>query len=290
LIRRLVAAALLLAVNAAAQAEGPVEAGPDIDADVKPLTQRPLWELGIGVSGLRVPDYRGSDQSHSYLLPFPYIVYRGKWLKSDRDGTRALLFDSQAVKLDLSLGATVPAQSDDNKAREGMPDLPGTAEIGPSLNLTLARSPRKHWKLDLRMPLRAAITLQRSPRYVGLTFSPNINLDVIGSDGGWNVGMLTGPLFADRKNHQLYYGVDAAYATQQRRAYEASGGYAGWQTVASTSRRFGNVWLGGFVRHEALHGATYEDSPLVRKNSALTVGFGISWVLHTSSETVPSSD
>jgi len=290
LIHRVVAAALLLALNAAAWAQGPVEAGPDIDADVKPLTQRPLWELGIGVSGLRLPDYRGSDQSHSYLLPFPYIVYRGKWLKSDRDGTRAMLFDSQAVKLDLSLGATAPAQSSDNAAREGMPDLPGTAEIGPSLNLTLARSTRKHWKLDLRMPLRAAITLQRSPSYAGLTFSPNLNLDVTGADGGWNMGVLTGPLFADRKNHQLYYGVDAAYATSQRRAYEASGGYAGWQTIASTSRRFGDFWLGGFVRYEALHGATYIDSPLIRKNSALTVGFGISWVLHTSSETVPSAD
>jgi len=290
LIRRLIAVVVLLAVNAAAWAEGPVEAGPDIDADVKLLPQRPLWELGIGVSGVRLPHYRGSDQSRGYVLPFPYIVYRGKWLKSDRDGTRAMLFDSQAVKLDLSLGATAPAQSKDNTAREGMPNLPGTAEFGPRLNLTLAQSDRRHWKLDLRMPLRAAVTLQSSPRYVGLTFSPNLNLDIIGADGGWNMGMLTGPLFADRKNHQLYYGVDTAYATAQRRAYEASGGYAGWQTIASTSRRFGNVWLGGFARYEALHGATYEDSPLVRKNSALTVGFAISWVLHTSSETVPSAE
>jgi outer membrane protein len=290
LIRHLVVAAVLLAANVSAWAQNPVEAGPAIDTDVKPLTQRPLWELGVGISGLRLPDYRGSDQSHSYLLPFPYIVYRGKWLKSDRDGTRALLFESEAVKLDLSLGATVPAQSDDNAAREGMPDLPGTIEIGPSLNLALARSERKHWKLDLRLPLRAAVTLQRSPRYAGLTFSPNLNLDVIGSDGGWNMGMLTGPLFANRKNHELYYSVDAAYATPQRRAYEASGGYAGWQTIASTSRRFGNFWLGGFARYETLHGATYADSPLVRKNSALTLGFGISWVLHTSSETVSSAD
>ena len=32
-------------------------------------SQRPLWELGIGVAGLRLPDYRGSDQSNAYLLP-----------------------------------------------------------------------------------------------------------------------------------------------------------------------------------------------------------------------------
>jgi outer membrane scaffolding protein for murein synthesis (MipA/OmpV family) len=290
LIRRCIAALVLVTAGTAAWAQVPVEAGPDVDTGLKSSTQKPLWELGIGVSGLRLPDYRGSDQSHRYLLPFPYIVYRGTWLKSDREGTRALLFNSPAAKLDLSFGATAPTKSSDNSARDGMPSLPGNAEVGPSLNLTLAQSDKKGWKLDLRMPLRTAVTLQRSPRYVGFTFSPNLNLDLIGADGGWNIGLLTGPLFADRKFHEQYYGVDAAYATANRPAYDAKGGYAGWQTLASTSRRFGNTWVGGFARYESLHGAVYEDSPLVRRNSALTVGFAVSWILTTSSATVESRE
>ncbi|HZE90414.1 MAG TPA: MipA/OmpV family protein [Rhizobacter sp.] len=287
--RRRAVAVLLLSAGAAAHADVPVEAGPDVDAGLSAPKQRPLWELGIGVSGLRLPDYRGSDQGHAYLLPFPYIVYRGTWLKADRDGARALLFDSPDAKLDLSFGASAPTRGN-NLAREGMPDLPGNAEVGPSLNVTLDRSPKKRWRLDLRMPLRAAVTLQHSPRYVGLTFSPNLNLDVTGADGGWNIGLLTGPLFADRKYHAQYYGVDPAYATPQRPAYSARGGYAGWQTLASTSRRVGNTWLGGFVRYENLSGAVYEDSPLVRRKSALTLGFAVSWILTTSSETVSSSE
>jgi MipA family protein len=264
-------------------------AAPTITAPI-PQPQKPLWELGLGLSGLSLPHYRGSDQSHAYVLPFPYVVYRGTWLKSDRKGTRAMLLDSREVEIDLSFGASAPIRND-NEAREGMPDLPGSVEVGPNLNVVLAESARERWTLDLRLPLRAAVSLERSPRYVGATFSPNINLDVrAGAASSWNIGLLTGPLFANRRYHAQYYQVDPAYATAERRAYDARGGYAGWQTVASTSRRWGPMWLAGFVRHESLHGSVYQDSPLVRRNSALTVGFAVSWVLATSSQTVASSD
>lgn len=283
-------AALLAASGGAAQAAGPVEAGPDIDAGLKPGTMKPLWELGLGVAGLRLPDYRGSDQSRGYFLPLPYVVYRGTWLKADRDGARALLVDTPRVKVDVSVAASTPTRSSDNTAREGMPNLPGTGEIGPNLNVTLAGSIEERWRLDLRLPLRAAVTLQRSPKFVGTTFSPHLNLDLGGVAGGWNLGLLTGPLFADRKYHEHFYGVDAAYATPDRPAYKAHGGYAGWQALAATTRRFGNTWVGGFVRYDSLRGAAFDDSPLVRRHAALTLGFGVSWILATSSELVPASD
>jgi len=286
---------VLLAACAAACAATP-EVPPDEPVQPPPAaaspirtSQRPLWELGLGVSGLYLPDYRGSDEHHSYALPYPYFVYRGQWLKSDRDGTRAMLFDSPAATLDISLGATSPTHSTNNAAREGMPNLPGAVEIGPSLNFTLGQGERKSWKLDLRLPVRAAVSLERTPRYVGNTFSPNLNLDL--SDiGGWNVGVLTGPLFADHKYHALFYSVDAAYATTQRPAYHAQGGYAGWQALASTSRRFGITWIGAFARYENLRGAVYEDSPLMRRNSGLMVGFAVSWVFATSTQMVDSAD
>ncbi len=286
-----ISAALLAGFSGtAAWAAGPVEAGPDVDAGLNPGVPRPLWELGVGVAGLRLPDYRGSDQSRSYVLPLPYIVYRGTWLKADRDGARALLFDSQRVKVDVSVAASTPTRSSDNSARAGMPNLPGTFELGPNLNLTLAASLQDRWKLDLRLPLRAAISAQRSPKFVGTTFSPNLNLDVGGVGGGWNLGVLTGPLFADRRYHEHFYGVDAAYASAARPAYRAAAGYAGWQALGATSRRFGNMWVGGFVRYDSLHGAAFQDSPLVRRSSALTFGLGVSWILATSSELVASTD
>ena len=283
-------AATLLALGASLACAVPIEPGPDVDAGLNPGSKKPLWELGLGVAGLRLPDYRGSDQSRSYLLPLPYIVYRGTWLKADRDGARALLFDTQRVKVDVSVAASTPTRSRDNAAREGMPNLAAVGEIGPNLNLTLAHSIENRWRLDLRLPLRAAVTLQRSPEFIGTTFSPHLNLDLAGVAGGWNLGLLTGPLFADRKYHEHFYGVDAAYATPERAAYRAHGGYAGWQALAATSRRFGNTWVGAFVRYDSLRGAAFEDSPLVRRHSALTMGFGVSWILATSAELVPSSD
>jgi outer membrane protein len=44
------------------------------------------------------------------------------------------------------------------------------------------------------------------------------------------------------------------------------------------------------VRYDSLRGAVFEDSPLVRRLSALTVGFGLAWVLSTSTDLVPSAD
>lgn len=271
-----------------ATADAAPEAAPPAASAAAPVKNlKPLWELGLGASGLRLPDYRGSGVSHNYLLPLPYVIYRGTWLRSDRDGTRAMLFDSPRVKLDVSFGAAAPSRGD-NPAREGMPDLPGNVEIGPSLNITLDQEVRKRWTLDLRLPLRSAVTLESSPRYGGATFSPNLNFDLKDPTHGWNVGFLTGPLFANRRYHEQYYQVDAAYARPDRPAYQTRGGYAGWQTIASTSKRFGHTWFGAFARLENLNGAVYADSPLVKRNSSLTVGFGVSWILATSDTMVES--
>lgn len=250
----------------------------------------PLWELGLGAAAVRLPDYRGSDQARSYLLPLPYVVYRGKILRADRDGARALLLESDRVKVDVSVAASVPTHSRDNRARSGMDDLAPAVEIGPNLNIELAQWSDRRVRLDLRLPLRAAIAVQRSPRTIGATFSPNLNLDFRNVAGGWHLGLLGGPLYADRKYHSYYYGVEAADATAQRPAYRAPGGYAGWQALAATSRRFGRTWVGAFVRYDNLRGAVFESSPLVRRDHAMTAGIGVSWVFATSDRLVPSED
>jgi outer membrane scaffolding protein for murein synthesis (MipA/OmpV family) len=251
---------------------------------------QPLWELGMGAAVVRFDDYRGSDETHSYLLPLPFVAYRGRFLRADRDGARAILFAGRRVRIDVSLAASVPSKSKDNAARRDMPDLAATFEIGPNLNVELWQSSDRTLKLDLRLPVREAITIERSPRAVGMTFSPNLNLDVRGFAGNWNLGFLAGPLFADRRYHEHFYGVAPQYATASRPAYEAPGGYAGWRAVTAFSRRLGNAWLGGFVRWDDLHGAAFAPSPLVRRENAFTAGFGISWIFATSSQRVQTDD
>jgi outer membrane scaffolding protein for murein synthesis (MipA/OmpV family) len=250
----------------------------------------PLWELGLGVAAVRFPDYRGSDQTSTHVLPLPFIAYRGRFLRADRDGARAILFAGRRIEVDVSLSASVPSDSKDNEARRGMRDLPGTFEIGPNLNVELWQSADRRYKLDLRLPVREAITLQRSPRAIGLTFSPNINLDIRNFDGRWNIGLLGGPLYADRRYHQHFYGVAPEFATATRAAYSAPGGFAGWRATTAFSRRLGNAWLGGFIRYDDLGGAAFAASPLVRRERSLTAGFGISWIFAVSNQRVVSDE
>jgi MipA family protein len=297
-----VAASSLVAIGAGgaalnARADEVPLPGPVIEGPVQKLPSgesapagEPLWELGLGVAGVRFPDYRGADQYSAYAVPLPFVAYRGRFLRADRDGARAIFFAGKRVVVDLSLSASVPTKSKSNDARQGMPDLPATFEIGPNLNVELWQSADRTFKLDLRLPVREAITLQRSPRAIGVTFSPNLNLDVRGVAGGWNVGVLAGPLFADRRYHEHFYDVAPEFATATRSAYSAPGGYAGWRATTALSRRLGNAWLGGFLRYDDLHGAAFAASPLVRAKSNVTVGFGISWIFATSSQRVLTDD
>jgi len=293
--RRVVASLAALAVVAARAEEMPLPAppveGPVTRVAADDAGTLPLWELGIGVAGFRFDDYRGSDHTNTYLLPIPFFAYRGPILRADREGARAVLFEGRRVTVDLSLGASVPTKSEAEGARSGMPDLAGTFELGPSFIVELWQSGDRKLKLDLRMPVREAITLERSPRAIGLTFSPNLNLDIGGLPGRGNLGLLAGPLFADRRYHEYFYGVAPEFATATRPAYEAPGGYAGWRATAAFSRRFGtSAWFGAFLRYDDLHGAVFADSPLVRRQSTVTAGFGISWIFATSSQRVRVDD
>lgn len=249
--------------------------------------ERPLWELGAGVAGLRLPHYRGSDQSHGLVLPVPYVVYRGEIFKADRDGARAVLLETDRLHVDLSLAASAPTRSDDNRAREGMADLRPTIELGPNLNLKLADGPG--WKLELRAPLRAAMTIESKPQVIGWIATPNLNLD-LNRFSGWNIGLQTGVQLANRRFNGYFYNVGSSEATPSRPAYRSPGGYGGAQLTLAASRRDGDRWLGAFMRFDNLAGARFEDSPLVRQRNQVSIGFAVSWVLSRSSTLVLVDD
>jgi outer membrane scaffolding protein for murein synthesis (MipA/OmpV family) len=250
--------------------------------------EKPLWELGAGISALSFPDYRGSDQSSLYAIPFPYFVYRGTFLKADRNGIRGTFFDSDRIELNLSVGASLPVNSDDNQARQGMPDLQPTVELGPSLDLNLWRTPDRRTRLDLRLPVRTAVTVKDGMRDIGWVFSPRLNLDITDVAGlaGWNMGLLAGPMYGSERNHDYFYSVAPQFATVDRPAFDAKGGYAGSQFLVSVSKRYPKYWLGAFVRWDSLKGAAFDDSPLVRNENYFAAGIGIAWILGESSTRV----
>jgi len=250
----------------------------------------PLWEVGLGAGAIAFEDYRGSNTTHAYPLPVPYVVYNGKFLKADRDGVRGTLFNQNWLEINLSFNLTTPVRND--RERSGMPDLRSTVEIGPSFDFHLFRSDNRRVKFDLRMPLRYAATVESSPRIIGWTFSPRFNVDLRDPFGlpGWNLGLLAGPLFADHRYHDYFYSVAPQFATLSRPEFQAKGGYAGTQTLAALSKRYPKYWVGAYMRYDTLAGAAFVDSPLVQRKSYWTAGFGFAWMIAKSSQIVERPD
>jgi MipA family protein len=261
-------------------------------AQVPGATQQrelPLWELGLGLGAVGFRDYRGSDTTHAYPVPVPYFIYRGRYLQADRSGLKSKLFNQDRVELNVSINATTPVRN--NATREGMPELRSTVEVGPSVEVHLWRSESERYKLDVRLPVRAAFVLG-TPGPIGWFSNPNINLDIADAGGvaGWNLGLLTGPLFAARRYDAYYYSVAPQYATLDRPAYQASGGYAGSQILASLSKRYPKFWVGAYLRYDMLAGASFENSPLVTSHSYWAGGIGIAWMIDHSSRLVAVPD
>ena len=243
----------------------------------------PRWEVGLGVAGLSIPDYRGSDQQRGYLLPLPYIQYRGDVFRIDREGAHGDVFASDRVKLDISLNAGPPAKSGRSDARSGMPNLDPTVEAGPSLHIYLARNEGRNRVWSLRLPWRAAAATDlRHVQRIGWVFAPNLNFDALDVRGGWDIGAAVGPIYATEDYHDYYYEVAPAFATATRPAYNARAGYSGSRVTLTASRRYPRFWVGAFARYDNLSGAVFADSPLVKKQESFMAGVGIAWILATS--------
>jgi MipA family protein len=261
-------------------------------APASPAAEEPLWEFGLGAGGIEFPDYRGSDETHVYPVPVPYFVYRGRFLKADREGLRGELFDRKYAELSISVNATIPVNSEDNAARRGMPDLKPTFELGPSLELHLWRSADEKTRLDVVMPVRVPVTIESSPHSLDWTVAPRLNIDFddVGGHAGWNFGAGVGPVFASDRFHDYYYSVPARFATPSRPEYDADGGYSGMHVLAALSKRFPKYWVGAFLRYDWLGGAEFEDSPLVRRTHYVAGGFGIAWMIGESKRRVEADD
>jgi len=254
----------------------------------KPL-EKPLWELGIGLGLLQIPDYRGSDENRLYLLPYPYLVYRGDILKVEEQRITGQIFKTDRILLSFSGYGSVPVKSSNNSARSGMPDLDPSFELGPSLKINLWESKEDKYKLDLTFPVRAFFSTDfSSVRREGWVFGPRINFvkgDLI-PETGLNMGISIGPMFADSGYHTYYYTVEPAYATAARPEYSAGGGYSGSTLTAGLSKEYKQFIFSAFVSADFLQGATFEDSPLVKTKTSIMSGVSVSWIFYKSEKTV----
>ena len=252
---------------------------------------KPEWELGAGVAAIDFPLYRGSNERRFFLLPIPYFVYRGEKLQVNRERVRGLIFKRDRAEMDVSVNGSVPAQG--SVARQGMPDLDPTLEIGPSLNFHLLYSADKKNTFDLRMPLRGVIASNfKHVQPIGWLFQPQLDLDFRDIEhSGWNIGLVGGVIYSDHRYHAYFYDVAPQYATATRPAYSVGGGYSGTQYIFSFSKRAQDGhWIGGFMKWDNLNGAVFANSPLVKSRQYFTIGIAATWTFNRSDKMVEVND
>lgn len=253
----------------------------------------PKWELGLGAGVLHMPAYRGALGRENIWLPVPYVAYRGERFKADEEGLRSTLVERERFVLDFSLAGNLPVSASDG-AREGMVDLDPIGEIGPSLDIALGRHGERHlgWEQQwwLRLPLRAALSVGEPwVAHRGWVFSPYLNWVWIktGEAARWGWNLSAGPIFASRAYHDYFYRVGADDVTATRPAYAATAGYSGQRVSLALSMNSRKWFVGGFVRYDDLHGATFEDSPLVETRGYLVLGVAVSRIFLQSERYAP---
>jgi MipA family protein len=251
--------------------------------------QKPVWELGLGVGLLNLPDYRGSNESRFYALPYPLLIYRSENIRVDSQTIYGRIFKTDRVLLDVSYYGSVPVDSDKNAARAGMPDLDPTFEVGPALDITIREKRANQGSLKLVLPIRPVFSTDFSSiTYQGGLISPRLIFekpDVIPGTG-LDMSLSAGPIFASSGYHDYYYTVAPAYATPERPAYKAGGGYSGSTITGALSKRYKQFNFYVFVSADFLDGAAIEDSPLVKTKISFMSGISVSRAFFKSKKTV----
>ena len=242
------------------------------------FAKEPKIELGFGVFTLSYPDYVGSKSTQLITAPFPHIRYRGDFFTIDENGINGKLFGINGLRVDLSVGGSLPANSEDSQAREDMPDLDFTGEIGFKLIYEFYRHGVA--LLEFEVPLRTVLSTDFSSiEYRGIVSTPQLKYSLNYSNFEWT--FRTGIMFANERYHNYFYGVTQEYATPIRAEYTANGGFSGFRNRMGMTYQKGNWWGGAFVSHFSLKNSVFKDSPLVETDSAVYMGASIAYIFYT---------
>lgn len=258
------------------------------DKASRPPSSRPLWELGLFTAYARMPHYRGSDETKTYLAPIPFFIYRGRFFQSSREGVRGVFLKTSRFETDFSLFGNPPVE-DDNDARRGMEELDSVVELGPSCKVYLFRNRSSGRIFYLRFAARAvaSVNLDHGMDFTGRGWHGGMNLiyrHFFPADKPvWILGLNAGVDFADRDYNGYFYDVAPEEALPVRPVYRSRGGYAGCMFSANCVR----VWnrdlsFAVYGKWENCNGAAFEDSPLIRERDHFTLGAAVIWKITRS--------
>ncbi len=251
---------------------------------------QPQYEVGVGVITLNIPDYPGSDNNIIRAVPFPYYVYRGKYLRSDDEGTRARLLSSKNHETGLSFSFNFPVKSGDSPVRQGMPDLDAILAIGPRILFRFLTDSPSH-KLNLSLATRAVFSTKFSfnnlMRAEGYSLEPRLAYWY-----RWPLSQTTlfsslSFEFGSAKYAGYFYNVPTNFSTTERPQFGAKAGLIETALAAGFGQQLSKdlfLFAGGSWRN--LEFAANRDSPLVASKNNLGFLVGLVWTFYESEEKV----
>lgn len=257
-----------------------------ISAAVAEELDEPLWEAGFVTAAFSGPAYPAADDETTAAFISPYVIYRGDIFSVGDEGAfRALAFANDRIELDLSLGASLPASSEDDADREGMPDLDFLFEIGPQVIWHAGRNDYGNWEglFDVKLRARSVISLADFDTK-GFLFEPSFVYELQSKTHlnlSWQADLEL--LFGNQRLNRYFFEVTDAYDTPLRPLYAAEAGYIGAEIglglsyPVNDSLRF---FIGGNV--ELYDGATNQDSPLFKEDVAYSGGMVLIYSFYKS--------
>jgi len=277
LVLGLSAASALAQAQAQAQANGGTPAeDPDAPA---------LWEFRLAAFGQYAPVYPGAKETDLTLLPIPIPVYRGSFLNFGENldqVARGEIVDTRRLRLGIDLDFTFGEDSDNIAVRSGMPDLNFMFELGPELEIKLNNRTPEQGEIFLALQLRAGVSFDGlDPTSRGFLLNPELEYRRDHAFGGDNLLSLRfKPTWASEEYMDYYYEVDPAYATPDRPAYDASGGYLGSKFTAALTRQINPKLIFGIsASYYRYGGAENELSPLYVQDSGASIQAAFIWTL-----------
>jgi len=251
-------------------------------------TTLPKWELGFGPAMISYPDYPGSKEQNTLIVPIPYFVYRGKDFSINNNKVIKPFFENNHFELDLSASGNLPVSSKDNVKRLGMDNLDGSIGLGPVLKHTLYKNTTSVVKFEF--PFEAIIASDFTTVHSeGWLTRPGFFYYYQSTPSSHHRLEITTGIsaqFASSDYHNYLYAVPNEFANSTRPAYKSDGGFSGINYSLGLSYHFENFWFGAFWRGFDLSQAAYKDSPLVDSQFNQTFGLSLTWNFLKSKDVV----
>ena len=234
--------------------------------------------IGGGVGAASLPHYPGSDENDDYFLPLPYIDFRSDRLSVNDKGVHAELINTNILQLDFDITGSLPVSSDDNVARNGMPDLGLFVEIGPEVSLRLIQ--RQNYFISIDIPVRASLEFlgenetldDKFVQDAGYLMEPRLHFEAKGEALSFDFDI--GIVWASEEYQSKFFSVNQDFVTSERSFYKARSGLMGHRFSSSAKYETDNWLVVSYVKYIDLSEGKNELSPLIKEEDYLLGGIG----------------